>query len=78
MGELQLGLIASPWRGSKMLRLAAQVQARTQQLAAECGHVEQLLNRTHGLNLAAGRSETQAVHQTSAWFIAPGQHLYRG
>lgn len=34
-----------------MLRLAAQVQARTQQLAAANGQGEQLLNRTHGSNL---------------------------
>ena len=77
MGELQLGLIASPWRGSKMLRLAAQVQARTQQLAAESWHDEQLLNRTHGLNLAAGRRETQAVHQTGARCITPRKRLRR-
>ena len=66
MGELQLGLIASPWRGSKMLRLAAQVQARTQQLAGECRQVEQMLVRTHGLNLSAGRRETQEVHHSGA------------
>ena len=66
MGELQLGLIASPWRGSKMLRLAAQVQARTQQLAGGCWQVEQLLGRTHGLNLSARRCERQAAHQARA------------
>jgi hypothetical protein len=38
----------------RLLRLAAQVQARTQQLATAKGQGEQLLNRTHGPNLAAG------------------------
>ena len=42
-----------------MLRLAAQVQARTQQLTARDGQRKQLLVRTHGLNLAAAVSETQ-------------------
>jgi hypothetical protein len=46
-----------------MLRLAAQVQARTQQLTAEGGQRKQLLVRTHGLNLAAGTSETQGCRQ---------------
>jgi hypothetical protein len=42
-----------------MLRLAAQVQARTQQLTAEGGQRKQLLVRTHDPNLAAGGGETQ-------------------
>ena len=46
-----------------MLRLAAQVQARTQQLTARDGHRKQLLVRTHGLNLAAAVSETQGCRQ---------------
>jgi hypothetical protein len=46
-----------------MLRLAAQVQARTQQLTAEGGQRKQLLVRTHGLNLAAAASETQDCRQ---------------
>jgi hypothetical protein len=35
------------------LRLAAQVQARTQQLATAKGQGEQLLDRAHGPNLTA-------------------------
>ena len=43
-----------------MLRLAAQVQARTQQLTAGRQR-KQLLVRTHGLNLSAGWRGTQAA-----------------
>jgi hypothetical protein len=44
-----------------MLRLAAQVQARTQQLTTRCGQGKQLLVRTHGLNLAARCGQRQAA-----------------
>jgi hypothetical protein len=46
-----------------MLRLAAQVQARTQQLTAGGGQRKRLLVRAHGLNLAAGTSETQGCRE---------------
>ncbi len=39
------------------MRLAAQGQARTQQLAAAKGQGEQLLGRTHGPNLTAAEGE---------------------
>jgi|GEM_PF-1467824 hypothetical protein len=46
-------------RGEECCALAAQVQARTQQLAAEEGQGEQLLDRTHGRNLTAAESGLQ-------------------
>jgi hypothetical protein len=46
-------MAASPWRSGRLVRLAAQVQARTQQLAAAKGQSEQLLDRAHGPNLTA-------------------------
>jgi len=56
-------------RGSGV-RLAAQVQARTQQLAAAKGQSKNVLEGTHGLNLAVacerkqgrGREPTYNVH----------------
>jgi RimJ/RimL family protein N-acetyltransferase len=43
------------------VRLAAQVQARTQQLAATKGQSKNLLVSAHGLNLAAARKRKQDV-----------------
>ena len=42
-----------------MLRLAAQVQARIQQRAAAEGQSKQLLESTHGRNLAAPSQKMQ-------------------
>jgi RimJ/RimL family protein N-acetyltransferase len=43
------------------VRLAAQVQARTQQLAAAKGHSKNVLVSAHSLNLAAARKRKQAA-----------------
>ena len=62
IGQLELCLgwrhYGTPARGV-LLRLATQVQARTQQRAAETGHGSCLLGNTHGPNLAAGEGAVQ-------------------
>ena len=50
---------ATPWRREGSLRLATQVQARTQQLTASKGQSGPLLDRAHGPNLAQGRGGWQ-------------------
>lgn len=57
------------WRGGGVLRLAAQVQARTQQLAAEEGQDDQLLGRTHGVESSSSRS----CWQLANWQLVVGQ-----
>ncbi|HEU4602557.1 MAG TPA: hypothetical protein VFS24_11335 [Steroidobacteraceae bacterium] len=52
---------AAPLGAGVELRLAAQVQARTQQLAAAKGQCKNVLVSTHDLNLSAARKPMQAA-----------------
>jgi hypothetical protein len=51
---------SAPLGAGSGVRLAAQVQARTQQLAAAKGQSKNVLEGTHGLNLAAACERKQA------------------